>query len=48
MLDLYRKSILSQYGKDAGNLSESDFLRNIIDNYDRYLEHLLKMKETNK
>ena len=42
MIDFYRKSILSQLGKDAGNQVMSDYTRNIISNYDKYL---LKAKE---
>lgn len=44
MLDLNRKSIFSQTGKDAGNQSLTDFTRNVTGNYDRYLSALLKEK----
>lgn len=45
MIDFYRKSILSQLGKDAGNQTTPDFLRNISNNYDKYLGELKKLKE---
>lgn len=45
MIDFYRKSILSQLGKDAGNQSTPDFIRNIIKNYDKYSERLKTSKE---
>lgn len=35
MIDLYRKSILSQYGKDAGNQNMSDYIRTAFENYDK-------------
>lgn len=37
MIDFYRKSFLAQLGKDAGNQSMSEYTRNIITNYDKYL-----------
>ena len=42
MIDFYRKSVLSQLGKDAGNQSMSDYVINIGSKYDMYLS---KMKE---
>ncbi len=45
MLDLYRKSILSQLGKDAGNQTMSDYIRNITTNYVRYLSAVQTEKE---
>ena len=42
MIDFYRKSVLSQLGKDAGNQSMPDYVRNIGSKYDIYLS---KMKE---
>ena len=42
MIDFYRKSVLSQLGKDAGNQSMSDYIRNISNKYEKYLS---KMKE---
>lgn len=45
MLDYYRKSILSQLGKDAGNQSMLAYTRNITSNYDRYLSAVLAEKE---
>ncbi len=42
MIDFYRKSILSQLGKDAGNQSMAEYIRNINGKYDKYL---LQMKE---
>lgn len=45
MIDFYRKSILSQLGKDAGNQSMSDFIRNINSSYDKYLSGIKEQKE---
>lgn len=45
MIDFYRKSVLSQLGKDAGNQSMAEYIRNINDKYDKYL---LQMKEQKK
>ena len=42
MIDFYRKSALSQLGKDAGNQTVSEYVRNISSKYDKYLS---KMKE---
>ena len=42
MIDFYRKSALSQLGKDAGNQSMQDYIRNISNKYNTYLS---KMKE---
>lgn len=33
MIDFYRKSFLSQLGKNAGNMTTLDFLRDISDKY---------------
>jgi len=44
MIDFYRKSVLSQYGKDAGNQSMSDFTRNMVSNYDKYLSKIKEEK----
>ena len=45
MIDLCRKSILSQLGKDAGNQSISDYTRNIITNYNGYLIRIKEEKQ---
>ena len=45
MIDLYRKSILSQSGKDAGNKTISDYTRNIQENYNENLTRLKNEKE---
>lgn len=42
MIDFYRKSVLSQLGKDAGNQSMTEYIRNVSDKYNQYLS---KMKE---
>lgn len=43
-VDLYRKSILSQLGKDAGNKSMTDYLGNITENYEKYLGKIKEQK----
>ena len=40
MIDFYRKCVLSQSGKDAGNKSMSEYLRQTEDNYDKYLSKM--------
>lgn len=45
MIDFYRKSILSQLGKDAGNQSMSEYIRNIDNKYDEYLKQMKNQKE---
>lgn len=40
MIDFYRKCVLSQSGKDAGNKSMSEYLRETEDNYDKYLSKM--------
>ena len=45
MIDFYRKSALSQLGKDAGNQTMSDYTQNIINNYDRYLSAVRERKQ---
>ena len=40
MIDFYRKSLLSQLGKDAGNQSMSEYVRNISSKYERYLSQI--------
>ena len=44
MIDFYRKSILSQLGKDAGNQDMSNYARNITSNYDKYLSKIKEQK----
>ena len=44
MIDFYKFSILSILGKDAGSLSEKDYTKEIVNNYDEYLEKLQKAK----
>ena len=44
MIDFYRKSILSQLGKDAGNQSIPEYARNVISNYDKYLSKAKEQK----
>ncbi len=45
MIDFYRKSFLSQLGKDAGNQSMPESIRNINSNYDKYLSGIKEQKE---
>ena len=40
MIDFYRKSFLSQLGKDAGNLNMPDFASKISEGYTKYSEQL--------
>ncbi len=44
MIDFYRKSFLSQLGKDAGNLNMPDFARKISEGYTKYSEQLKERK----
>lgn len=44
MIDFYRKSVLSQLGKDAGNQNMSDYMRNISSKYDKYLAQMREQK----
>ena len=44
MIDFYKHSILSILGKEAGELSEKEYTRLIMDNYDDYLDMLQKAK----
>lgn len=44
MIDFYRKSVLSQLGKDAGNQSMPDYLRNISARYEKYLSQMKEEK----
>lgn len=48
MIDFYRKSVLSQSGKDAGNKTMSDYLRNIQEKYPQYLSKIKEEKEKQK
>ena len=44
MIDFYKHSILSILGQEAGTLSEKEFTKEIVNNYDEYLEKLQKVK----
>jgi hypothetical protein len=44
MIDFYRKSVLSQLGKDAGNQSMSEYIRNISNKYESYLSRTIEQK----
>ena len=44
MIDFYRKSVLSQLGKDAGNQSMVDYIRNISAKYEKYLSQMKEEK----
>lgn len=48
MIDFYRKCVLSQSGKDAGNKSMSKYLREAEDNYDKYLSKMRAQRERAK
>lgn len=45
MIDFYRKCVLSQSGKDAGNKSMSEYLGESVDNYDKYLSKMRAQRE---
>lgn len=45
MIDLCRKSILSQSGKDAGNKSMSDYLKGLQEKYSKYVSKIKEEKE---
>lgn len=45
MIDFYRKSILSQLGKDAGNQTTQEYIRNISSKYDKYLSKIKEQKK---
>lgn len=44
-MDLYRKSVLSQSGRDAGNKSMSRYLGETEDNYGKYLSKMRAQRE---
>ncbi len=44
MIDFYKHSILSILGKEAGELTETEYIREIVNNYDDYLDKLQKVK----
>ena len=44
MIDFYRKSVLSQLGKDAGNQNMIDYSRNVCSKYDKYLSQMKEQK----
>ncbi len=48
MIDFYRKSVLSQWGKDAGNQSIPDYIRTINSNYENYLLQMKEQKNKSK
>lgn len=48
MIDFYRKCVLSQSGKDAGNKRTSEYLRESVENYDKYLSKMRAQREKAK
>ena len=44
MIDFYRKSVLSQLGKDAGNQNMTEYVRNVSTKYDKYLAQMKEQK----
>lgn len=45
MIDFYKHSLLSVLGKNAGSMSEIEYSREILTNYDAYLKKLNEMKK---
>lgn len=45
MIDFYKHSLLSILGKNAGSMSETEYHREILSNYDIYLEKLKEKKK---
>ncbi len=45
MIDFYKHSILSILGKDAGAMTEMEYSKKVIDNYDEYLKKMREMKK---
>ena len=45
MIDFYKHSIFSILGKNAGSMSEIEYHREILSNYDMYLEKLKEKKK---
>ena len=45
MIDFYKHSILSILGKDASMMTEIEYSKKIIENYDLYIEKLKEMKK---
>lgn len=48
IIDLYRKSFLSQSGKDAGNMPIIDFSRMLNDKYSKWLKETKEIRENPK
>ena len=44
MIDFYKHSLLSILGKNAGSMSEIEYPREILSNYDMYLKKLIEKK----
>ena len=45
MIDFYKHSLLSILGKNAGSMSEIEYPREILSNYDIYLKKLIEKKK---
>lgn len=45
MIDFYKHSLLSILGKNAGSMSEIEYPREILSNYDMYLKKLIEKKK---
>lgn len=45
MIDFYKYSLLSVLGKNAGSMSEIEYPKEILANYDIYLNKLKDMKK---
>lgn len=45
MIDFYKYSLLSVLGKNAGSMSEIEYPKEILNNYDIYLKNLKEMKK---
>lgn len=46
MIDFYKHSLLSILGKNAGSMSEIEYPKEILSNYDMYLKKLREMKKS--
>ncbi|MBO4815452.1 MAG: hypothetical protein J5507_00495 [Clostridia bacterium] len=45
MIDFYKHSFLSILGKEAGSMTEIEYPKKVIENYDLYLQKLKEMKK---
>lgn len=45
MIDFYKYSLLSVLGKNAGSMSEIEYPKEVLNNYDIYLKKLKEMKK---